>query len=99
MSKSMENNTAAIYLRRSTEDDGRFVVVRSRTEETGHRNHDRPYHYPRTQNQHVLGLSRPDLKLKPVRVLGCPNVYLFTNAATRPKHLTKAMAGCAFAVA
>ena len=34
MSKSMENKTAAIYLRKSTEDDGKSVAVRSRTDET-----------------------------------------------------------------
>ena len=30
MSKSMENNTAAIYLRRSTEDDGKSVGQQER---------------------------------------------------------------------
>ena len=31
MSKSMETNTAAIYLRRSTEDDGKSVGQQERT--------------------------------------------------------------------
>ena len=31
MSISMETNTAAIYLRRSTEDDGKFVGQQERT--------------------------------------------------------------------
>ena len=40
MSKSMETNTAAIYLRRSTEDDGKSVAaqehdVRIRAEQLG----------------------------------------------------------------
>ena len=30
MSKSMENNTAAIYLRKSTEDDGKSVAQQER---------------------------------------------------------------------